>query len=894
MDFAMPMSPSRTHAEKELRRQLSPLQTAPSDRKGTPPSRPTPASDLVAADTMPDEAKITSSASSTKHKRFVMTDIVAARYIEEDPTTTCTVLARRQSIAGYETYFVEQWACSRTHPTFLITTYTGNPDDVVLADILSVPADEAQWSPQMRLYFKSLHESHARPKETSYGTLMITNLSSFPSSLTVIPIPGGDLKKSGEMFIVNENLKRLGCSGRLGIKLAPPSSATQAKFHQLYRTSEKIPFIASVIELVKLCQVALVLFGKLEPEYADGLLCDVTEKSINDWWVEFGAEYYTVEPHDGILGPTTVAALLGMLMGARNRLSACNAAVAKDVFDIESTKRGIAHFQKSQHLPRTRRLDRHTLDKLRRASAKAASKEGWAVPRAFKSTVAELGGKGGEMVMGIVGAGQKDGIAEVETVDIDQFVELVRGDHAKWLWHGKPRKTSSGDMFDRPLEAERSISPDKHDHIIKGLRRENTFDNQKLTKRDTAQDEIKRTETFTPEGTEKGDAKDPSSKRATIKAKSGSGFNHLKNAVTLRTHANKVSREEHGRHGLHRTKSGIKSAQYADSNGTQTSVDYDESATQYSDDPLQIVSPQSSRDPTFTKNLTETPNGSASALALNKRPTGRQDPNELRNSVAESDVSDRAPTVESSIAGSIYHGIDLNENLPVEEVHEVPPLLRRTLTGDHLDYHSPARNDDWWARHLSFSIAEESVLKWRSITTQDPDEPAPDPQLSNKVLASKYATQNLMSESLKSLHHRLATLSTTDASWVLARLQQITDLEASAEADTETLNSIYYPHLDTYHALREDTHAIIANNRGQLTASLRELSNVGDKMEYEIGALRGKVEDVEDVLGEFERQVEYVEGRVKELEGVLGRREGWLCWGWRMVTGLGSGGQGKE
>ncbi|KAF2853472.1 hypothetical protein T440DRAFT_389904 [Plenodomus tracheiphilus IPT5] len=885
--------PSRTYPEKELRRQVPPLQTS-TDRKGSSPSRPTPASHSGAAEIMPDEAKPSSPTSPSKHKLFVLTDIVAARYIEEDPTTTCTVLARRQKIEGYEIYLVEQWACSRTHPTFIITTYTGNPEDVVLATILSVPADESQWSPQMRLYFKSLDEFHARRKETSYGTLMITNLSGFPSSLTVIPIPGGDIKKYREAFIVNENLKRLGCSGRLGIKLAPPSSATQAKFHQLYRTSEKIPFNASVIELVKLCQVALVLFGKLEPEYADGLLCDVTEKAINDWWVEFGAEYYTVEPHDGILGPTTVAALLGMLMGARNRLSACNAAVAKDVFDLESTKRGIAHFQKSQHLPRTRRLDRHTLDKLRRASAKAASKEGWAVPRAFKSTVAELGGKGGEMVMGIVGAGQKDGIAEVETVDIDRFVELVRGDHAKWLWHGKPRKSASGDIFDRPLEAERSTSPDKHDHIIKSLRRETTLDLQKLTKRDTTHEEIKRVETITPEGTEKGDSKDPSSKRATIKAKSGSGFNHLKNAVTLRTHASKVSREEHGRHGLHRTKSGIKSAQYADANGTQTSMDYDESATQGLDDPSQITSPQSSTDPTFTKVLTETPNGSASALALSKRPTARQDPIATRNSVAESDVSDRAPTVESSIAGSIYHGIDLNENLPVEEVHEIPPLLRRTMSGDHLDYHSSARNDDWWPRHLSFSVAEESVLKWKPISVPDPDEIALGPTTSDKALAAKAATQNLYSEHLKRLHHRLATLATTDASWVISRLQQITDLEASADADIETLDSIYYPHLDTYHALREDTQAIIANNRGQLTASLRELGNVGDKLEYEIGALRSKVEDVEDALGEFERQVEFVEGRMGELDGVLGEREGWWGWGVRMVTGLGNGGQGGE
>ncbi|OAL54155.1 hypothetical protein IQ07DRAFT_597093 [Pyrenochaeta sp. DS3sAY3a] len=831
---------------------------------------------------------VTSPSSPTGgHLSFVLTDVVAARYIEEDPNSKCEVLARRQKIEGYEIYLVEQWACSRSHPTFLITTFTGNPEDVVLATIMSVPADEEKWTPQMRLYFKSLTDFHARRQMTPYGVLMVTNLSGFPSSLTVIPIPGGDVKKHREVFFVNENLKRLGCSGRLGIKLTPPSGATQAKFHQLYRTSEKIPFNASVIELVKLCQVALVLFGKLEPEYADGLLCDVTEKSINDWWIEFGAEYYTVEPHDGILGPTTVAALLGMLMGARNRLSAINSAVAKDVFEVESTKRGIAHFQKSQHLPRTRRLDRQTLDKLRRATAKAASKESWAVPRAFKSTVAELGGKGGEMVMGMVGAGQKDGIAEVETVDIEQFVELVRGDHAKWLWHGKPRKSTSGDMFDRLPGEERSTSPDKHDASMKPLRRETTLDQHRIMKRETTTDDLKMADTLTPDGLEKEkDLKDPSSKRAAIKLKSGSGFNHIKNAVGLRTHASKVSREENGRSGLHRTKSDYKSSRHS---GLHDLIDQDGNLKRHSNDFSSMFSQQSTisdTQPSFTKVLTQTPRDSGSNLGIEKPLKMNGKDEALRVSVAESDASTQPPTVESSIAGSVYHGIDLNENLPVEEAHEIPVLLRRTQSGDQFDFYTSVHNDDWWPRHLSFSIAEDSVLKWKSISTTDLDDDAVS-DTSAPSLATKTATHNAQTAQLKRLHHNLALLSTTDAAWVSSRLQEIHDLEDSAEADIDTLEAIYYPRLDTYHALREDTHTLVTQNRAQLTSSLRELANVGDKLEYEIGALRSKVEDVEDILAEFERQVEGVEGRVGELDRVLGAREGWWHWGVRVLVGWG-------
>lgn len=869
-----------TNAEKELRRQLPPLQTT---SHSTNLSRPPTATRTSTADVMSNHGSLKSPATSTRTQRFVMTDMVASRYLEEDPQTT--VLARRQKIEGYEIYLVEQWACSRAHPTFLITTYTGNPEDTVLANIISVPADESQWSHPMQLYFRSLDEYHARRRETTYGTLMITNLSSFPSSLTVIPIPGGDTRKYREIFFVNENLKRLGCSGRTGIKLAPPSNATEAKFHQLYRTSEKIPLNGAVIELVKLCQVALVLFGKLEPEYADGLLCDVTEKAVNDWWVEFGAEYYTVEPHDGILGPTTVSALLGMLMGARNRLSALNAPIAKDVFEIESTKKGIAHFQKTHHIPRSRRLDRQTLDKLRRATAKAASREGWGVPRAFKSTVAELGGKGGEMMMGIVGAGEKEGIAEVETVDIDRFVELVRGDHAKWLWHGRPRKTASGDMFDRLPDENGQASPTAaQDRSRNPLKRQPTLEDQKLPRRETTKEDQKR-EVFSPDGTEAKE-RDPFSKRAAIKAKLDPerGFHRIKDAVGLRSHASKLSREEHGRLQLQESRTGL-SMQQTDLDGV-----FDDG-----NDLNTLTSPQpitTDLEPSFTKVLTETPNESANNLLTNKTIStadGEPESSGSKLAIAESEASTQPPTAEPSVAGSVYHGVELNEVLPLKEVHAFPALLRRTQSADQLQLYDTQHSDDWWPRHLSFSIAEESVLTWQSVVTNDADEEAiDDTDTSVVTLGKQQVTYAMQAEQLKRLHHRLAVLSATDTLWAKTRLREVKELDAAADEDIETLESIYYPRLDTYHQLRESTHAAIANNRAQLNTSLRELDNVNDKLEYELSALKGKVEDVEDFVDEFEKQVDYVCGRVEELERTLGGREGWWHWVFRKATGIGS------
>ena len=827
----------------------------------------------------------------TTHQRFVLTDPVAARYLEEDADTQ--VLSRREKIEGYEIYLVEQWACSRIHPTFIITNYTGDPKDVVSGYVLSVPKDESKWSPQLRTYFKALHQFHARRRETTWGTVMITNLSSFPSSLTIIPIPDGDIKKNRELFFVNENLKRLGCSGRTGIKLAPPSGATQAKFHQLYRTSDKIPLNSSVIELVKLCQVALMLFGKLEAAYADGLLCDVTEKAINDWWVEFGNEYYTVEPHDGVLGPTTVAALLGMLMGVRNRLRAYNAPVSKDVFDIESTRRGISYFQKDQRIAKTRYIDRQTLERLRRATAKAASKESWAVPRVFKGAVAELGGKGGEMVMGMVGAGEKAGIADIETTDIDRFVELVSGERSKWLWYGKPRKTASGDMFSRLPREEHSTSPDDRatTHISNLIKRESTLKDHDLSKHENK--DVKRTDTQ-PMIDAQGNDKDPNSKRAVIKRatekiESGSGFNRIKDVVGRRNHQPKPSKDESNRNSiqLQQTRTDNWSSVPPSADGS-SSTKFGESR-QSRDLRREALSSRrtvSNHGPTIAKVITETPATSTSVLDLshlNSQLDGHHGSTTSDRTPTDDQAASKPPTAEPSIAGSIYRGVDLNSKLPYDQTQEIHPLLRRTQSADQLDpYHQTHRNDDWWPRHLSFSIAEESVLRWSDVVPPDPIVSEPD-----QDLPTAFATTALISEEAKRLHHKLALLSSLDAHWVSAHIEDINSLDASTSQDTMQLESLYYPALENYQSLREDAHEIVSRNRAELQDGIRDLGMLSDKLEYEIGSLRSKVDDVEDGVEELERLVEGLEDRVDEAEGMLGGgKQGWLEWGLRMLVGL--------
>ncbi|KAL8867946.1 MAG: hypothetical protein Q9174_005328, partial [Haloplaca sp. 1 TL-2023] len=479
------------------------------------------------------------------HQRFVVSDPAAFRYLEEDASTT--VLERWRRLSGYEVYFVEQWACSRVHPTFVITTYTGLEQHSALVSVLSVPTDEEAWSPRLRIYFKAISKSHARRKETPLGTLMVTNLSGFPSALTVIPVPDGDLKKHREDFFVNENLKRMGCAGRAGLNLSYPVQATEAKFNRLYHTSSRVGLYAAVIELVKLCQAALVLCGKLAPEYADGLLCDVTEEAISQWWNDIGAEVYNVEPSDGILGPTTVAALIGLVLGARNRLHAFGAPVAKDVYDLASTKRGIAYFQKSQRLERTRKLDRRTVESLHRATNKAAkSSEGWNVPRAVKSTMAELSGKGQDLAVGE--AREKAGIAEIETLDIETFVQLASGERCKWLWYGKPRK-SDADVF-KQLGADDGMvfeNDENGGHTVYKQPRESLDDDPS---RFVNLSERVHTHSSHGSGTNlEGMEKDQALRKAVFKSVTGrmtdarSGFGRIRDAVGMRGHHSRHSKE---------------------------------------------------------------------------------------------------------------------------------------------------------------------------------------------------------------------------------------------------------------------------------------------------------------------------------------------------------------
>lgn len=824
-----------------------------------------------------------------------------ARYLEEDPSTT--VLERRRRLQGYELYVVEQWACSRVHPTFVITAYTGLEQHSIFVSVLSVPTNEDLWSPRLRVYIKAVTQFHARKKETPLGTLMVTNLSGFPSALNVILVPDGDVKQHRADFYVNENLKRMGCSGRAGLNLSPPIGATQAKFIRLYKISDRIPFHSAVIELVKLCQGALLLFGKLAPEYADGLLCDLTEQAIIDWWSDIGTGFFNIDPSDGILGPTTVAALLGILLGARNRLNACGAPVGKDAFDVVSTKRGIASFQKSQKLERSRRLDRHTLERLHKVSAKAASGQGWTVPRAVKSTVAELSGRGDELVAGITGTLEKFGIADVETLDIETFVQLANGERCKWLWYGKPRKNQEAtEGSENGVEDTLAlVNNGSGDYVLDNSRRNSvTDDNTQLSSSSRryppthgAQPNLDFTD------------KDPASRRTVLKSVTGkitdarSGLGRIKDAVGrtgFRGHYHKYSKDEATMSDgdsikgnstnkplssltknpdveVIKQRSGVEGVDEGHS-GQDISSRRGSSTLEEAEDgkgPVRSLGPNEKNIDTDAESMSSFDSLSRDLRLEDHRLNHLYVGDEKdRKSITGLGSVKRAEPVAAS-------NLRLKKSERVRELSREPAncmIFKRTKSCSEKPENGPKTfYGSRWSRHLSFSAVVDVVCASPNYYTFSTG----DIQAGGEPEAILAVEQNL-SFYARVLDERLDHLRDQVGSWTEEKVDLVDASDVQARRDREILENTYREKLDDQHALAHASEALLAEEKSSLTEAIKQMENLGAKLEYELSALQSKVEDFETGVAEFEGQVLQVELKAAQLDEDRTDQVSWLQW----------------
>ncbi|KAK1777980.1 hypothetical protein QBC45DRAFT_176661 [Copromyces sp. CBS 386.78] len=889
---------ARVHREEELS-----LARTNSHRNAILQSQPALLDTNVSSSMAPTAASVIKDPSPSaspppERRRVVLPDPVALKYLGEDPAVT--VVETGRVLEGFELYLVEQWACSRRSPALAIATYTGDKKHSIAVGVLEVPKEENGCSQRLEAYFNAIQQHHARPKDTAFGELMVTNLSSFPSALTVIPVPDGDLRHNLRVFIVNENLKRLGCSGRSGLTLSDPTPATQAKFTQLYKISEKISFQDAVVELVKLCQVALFIFGLLDQVYIDGLLCDVTEAAINNWWTEIGSEYFNIEPTDGMLGPTTVAALLGTLIGARNRLSYCNAPVSKDVFDVDCTKRGIGAFQKSQKLERTRRLDRQTLFKLHQLTAKAAAGEGWGVQKAVKSTVAEIGGKRGELVIGMVGGKDKGNIGDIETLDLDKFIKLTTGERPKWLWHGKPRRTLNDYEHIVPPFGAKDVKDDVLSQA--GSRRAQSMAVDEEQEVGKATEELMGSYSAPPASAASNmdinaGAPDKDALRKTVfKSVAGkvsdarSGLGRIRDAVGtgLRGHVNRPSKDD-APNAPAPMSLAPSIASLAQSSTALTSPVAVGRAFTWRLRPEDYLNGIKERNPSDS-----TPVLSIASITSGTRPVIRQSTGLRRRGT---DITRSEPWV-AEIAKSLDAPIttksvpDPNDLLgPIQTLERTTTLPISLLQRRHSVhvftpslYIDQPSNEAKYPRRLSFSAAEDAVLGWDEvydISSLLPSDAVPK-QLSDGTL---FETQ---AELARSLYAHLSALQSDLSPWVSSKLSSVESLDETFTRQQHELQSLYLHVNDAYQRIRHSGEEIVGEERHRLNEAVKDVEVLVAKLEYEIGALVDKVQDVEDGVERFEAQVTDVERRTEELKTAL-ETETWLHWFVRTLTGIGTG-----
>jgi hypothetical protein len=725
------------------------------------------------------------------------------------------------------------------------------------------------------MYFDAVKQYHAREKETTLGTVMVTDLSSFPSALTVIPIPEGDLKKHREDFIVNENLKRLGCAGRAGLKLQPPAAATEAKFHQLYRTSERVPLYNAVIELVKLCQIALMVFDKLAPEFVDGLLCDVTEAAINDWWTDIGTDLYNIEPSDGVLGPTSVAALLGTLLGARNRLNAYGAPVGKDAFDIDNLKRGIGGFQKSQKMNKSRRLDRRTLERLHRATAKAANAEGWT--DAVKSTMAELSGQGGEMVMGMVRGREKGGIADIETLDLDNFVQCCYGSRPKWLWLGKPRKSGGPTPGFGGTEADMMFTTNDQGGYVWTSRKKPSTEDLHAERVATGLDkQWKAPESLVAE--ERDHRKKGVSGRV---SDARAGLGRFKDAVGLpglRSHHHKQSRDgpelthDAAYHPHIDSDTEVSIWKTKASSGIEA-----DGETEKRTEKDQDAQPAASTDEGADTKPPEIHIESAPAeTEPESHPEEADQVTELQPVQTLDDESSDIERMRSrSTAASSERGQDRDE--PVSGLALM--ALRRPQSCEdlrNLDSDNE-RQDDRCPRHLSFSNVEEAVLNWKPLGSQPIVEDTTN-------LEEAIGQEDMLASDARIFSTRILELSARTAPWVERQVDSVDGLNTKLYERHEELNSVYLERFGDYQRLRERSSDLLSDEQSLLSDGVKRVELLGAKLDYELHVLESKVEDVEEGLTDFERHIVNVETRIKGLlEGEEEHSVSWMTWFRRSV-----------
>ncbi|CDO96546.1 unnamed protein product [Kluyveromyces dobzhanskii CBS 2104] len=331
------------------------------------------------------------------------------------------------SASGFELYIVEQWVSERKFSN-VITSFTGNPSEIVHGVLVRLPEDSRYWPESFKEYHDKLVD-FSSVKEIDDGiSLFVTNLSFFPSTLNLLHVKNGSMKESWSLFQVNFNLKRIGCGNRSGNLLGEPSITSLEKFAQIYKMTTKDPedLFRNLIELVKVIQISLSYFRLLDGKFKDGTLCQHTVNAIQEWWISYGKLYLAIDrpKNEGILGPTTVAGIISFVLMCYFKFIVEDCISYKDPYIESSFYSGVYNFQRKYNLPKTSYLDVETMNKLFKVTSKATTNDIFKLKRALKSRVQDIARKFNPIQLA----------NEILTTDLNWLIENVQGGYLGLFW----------------------------------------------------------------------------------------------------------------------------------------------------------------------------------------------------------------------------------------------------------------------------------------------------------------------------------------------------------------------------------------------------------------------------------------------------------------------------
>lgn len=501
------------------------------------------------------------------------------------------------------------------------------------------------------------------------------------------------------------------------------------------------------------------------------------------------------------------------------------------------------------------------------------------------------------MVMGRTGAREKAGIADIETLDIDTFVNLLNGQHTKWLWYGKPRKNHEIDAFSS-LGGDNGIVFTKDEnggYIWTSQKRDSTADDVRvhgMTNRIYSHPMHESSASIdSPE-------KEQALRRKAMKTVTGrvtdarSGLGRIKDAVGMnnfRGHHSKYSKEDNfvsdsesfRERPPRRTEGQAKAnEEHINSSKSQTNLAYPpDRALQQSMSMQQLDSPlqqdRASRQPSL------------------ERMKGRTNDSEAASTVGSSSLnqdvgSERRPSPPLKTPDDLL-ALDLDAGLTrrasrQSEAHsrkksgqnsEMPVPLQRTRSLPRPVAHLQAdkNGSNHWPRHMSFSnfidvLANDRIGNLPTASFGEIDESKPPHKLLSWEQGLTFDVQQMA--------HDLQQIRINDVPLVERKLDNVTTLDKQTEREHEMLEELYEAKLEEHNNLKDASDDLLTEERNRLTESVRDVETLGAKLEYELNTLQSKVEDMENGIADFERQIEQLESRTAQLDNE--KRTSWLQW----------------